>query len=130
MGEGTNGVRYGTLREAFGWEFTALPIEPGTISREDAIRTARGTFPSEEDVPVIASYGRFTAKHHGQRNESGDVSPTHQRVSVWLITFRGIRRVPRGGPAGRTVLNNPVVRGDRSVIVDAYSGAYLMAVEY
>lgn len=86
-----NRVRYGTLREAFGWEFTALPIEPGTINREDAIRTARDTFPSEEDVPVIASYGRPTAKHQGQRHLS-TAAATRLFRALFPIAFASATR--------------------------------------
>jgi len=115
-----------TLAPINGWEFEPAPasaLDASVVSSAAAIKTAESVM-GENSAPVTELV-YFTDPVYGV-GANGDARPAYVHVLAWVVQFDdvliGVSHPSKVPPPG-----DPPVRGTAQVMIDAHTGAYLLA---
>ena len=118
-----------TLAPISGWEFEAAPasaLDASVVSSAAAIKTAESVrVPVGENSAPVTELVYFTDPVYGV-GANGDAKPAYVHVLAWVVQFDdvliGVSHPSKVPPPG-----DPPVRGTAQVMIDAHTGAYLLA---
>jgi hypothetical protein len=115
-----------TLAPINEWEFKPAPasaLDASVVSSAAAIKTAESAM-GENSAPITALV-YFTDRVYGV-GANGDAKPAYVHVLAWVVQFDnvpiGVSHPSKVPPPG-----GPPVRGTAQVMIDAHTGAYLLA---
>jgi len=107
------------------------PPQPGDtagVPASSAQRTAdTHTIPMANGASADAVLGRFSDDNYGPIDpQTRKLTPSYENRLVWAVTYASVPMVPLGGSQQSP---HSIIYEDHITLVDAQTGAYLMAMD-